>query len=66
MSETEINGWKPPLIYDASTGIWRIATQNDIDNMAQTILLLGGFFADIRRRIDTVSTELKSHRQNAG
>lgn len=32
MSE-EIQGWKPPVIYDVSEGKTRIATQADIDRL---------------------------------
>ena len=32
-----INGWSPPIFTDPHTGLMRIATQDDIDGMAETI-----------------------------
>lgn len=45
----EINGWKPPVIYDIHTDTHRIATQQDIDQMTAAINALIGFRGAVKR-----------------
>jgi hypothetical protein len=54
-----INGWQPPLIYDASIDQKRIATQADIDRMEGQLRILLRFFEATRRESEIVQSAAK-------
>lgn len=55
MSE-EIQGWKPPLIYDVNEGKTRVATQEDIDRL----VLVEDAYREVAKVVHKVFRELTS------
>ena len=62
MSEAEILGWKPPLIYDVAVDRHRIATQEDIDRMQAAIDVLQSFYTTVKREVEVVKTAHERYR----
>ena len=54
----EINGWKPPVIYDVASDSKRIATQADIDNMVNALRILGDAVSKMREGLRIVDISL--------
>ena len=57
MEET-ILGWRPPTIYDAASGVTRIATQDDVDALVKRVHALGIFWQDVNRAMRQVKLDL--------
>jgi hypothetical protein len=59
---SEINGWKPPVIYDIETDKQRIATQLDIDRLtavAQEYGRVMQMLRDVERNNQTLRDDLE-------
>lgn len=59
----EINGWKPPVIYDIYTDSHRIATQHDIDEMGAAIKALIVLHTAAKRAMADCDTALEALRK---
>lgn len=56
----EVNGWKPPIMYDVARDEWRIVTQADIDDMQSAIRMLAGFKRSVTEGLHTFEQEHNS------
>jgi len=58
----EINGWKPPLIYDLGRDERRIATQEDVDRLMHVTRILAAFKADVEEALRKTNSALGADR----
>lgn len=58
MKTDTINGWTPPLIYDAGIDARRIATQADIDTILQQLNILGSLYGDVKKAVESAALQM--------
>lgn len=55
----EVNGWKPPIIYDYATDKARIATQADIDALQHQVQTLAQMLGSVESAVNDCRARVK-------